>query len=144
MANAGKDTNGSQFFITTVKTSWLDGVCLATLPHLPAIDSLCSCTGRHVVFGIVQEGMDVVTAVEALGSQSGKPSKTVCCVVSVLHIRTLSLMSLLLGDYCRLRRAHCRHPRLRVIAQLLGSTRLLALSSLCWVNAHHNIQYKNT
>lgn len=57
MANAGPNTNGSQFFVTTVKTSWLDG--------------------RHVVFGNVVEGMELVKQVEALGSQSGKPSKKV-------------------------------------------------------------------
>ena len=54
MANSGPNTNGSQFFITTVKTSWLDG--------------------RHVVFGKVIEGEDVVKKLEAMGSQSGTPS----------------------------------------------------------------------
>merc|ERR1719426_681595 len=57
MANAGPGTNGSQFFITTVKTTWLDG--------------------RHVVFGKIVEGFEVVDKVEKLGSRSGTPSSKV-------------------------------------------------------------------
>lgn len=57
MANAGPNSNGSQFFITTVNTTWLNG--------------------RHVVFGRVVNGKNVVDSIEREGTPSGSPKQKV-------------------------------------------------------------------
>jgi peptidylprolyl isomerase len=56
MANAGPNTDGSQFFLTFVKTPWLDG--------------------KHTIFGEITDGMDVMKKLEEKGSRSGQTSET--------------------------------------------------------------------
>mmetsp|Transcript_4001 Transcript_4001/g.4892 ORF Transcript_4001/g.4892 Transcript_4001/m.4892 type:complete len:168 (-) Transcript_4001:41-544(-) len=62
MANAGPDTNGSQFFLTFIPCDWLDG--------------------KHVVFGRVSDNIELLEKLEAVGTKSGKPKKSVKIVSS--------------------------------------------------------------
>lgn len=100
MANAGRDTNGSQFFICTIKTSWLDGKHVSHISGLAiplsvkasillprvslASEWHCRLIIRlQVVFGQVLEGMDIVFAMENLPMGRGdKPKEPVTIVAS--------------------------------------------------------------
>jgi cyclophilin family peptidyl-prolyl cis-trans isomerase len=66
MANAGPGTDGSQFFLTFVPTSWLDG--------------------KHTIFGEVVEGMDTLKALEACGSENGRTSEPLKIVKSTINV----------------------------------------------------------
>jgi peptidylprolyl isomerase len=67
MANSGRNTDGSQFFLTFTATPWLDG--------------------KHTIFGKVIQGMDVLENIEKLGSRSGKTSEEVAIVTATISVQ---------------------------------------------------------
>merc|ERR1712159_128444 len=94
MANSGPNTNGSQFFITTAQTPWLDG--------------------KHTVFGRVVQGMDVVQKMESMGTKSGKPR----CKVKIVDCGQVSLSQ---PDGDQNQRAQAQEPAPQANAQVQAS-----------------------